>query len=198
DARPMPEPAARSDLGPDLRRNLDDQTQLGPLLLLRQGVALDRRRESALRGEAELVDRRVLRRNLDAALELVLRLELAALRRYEAEHDLLLALRQEAERLESAGALVVPLHEEAVDLEFVQHRFRDEVVAPFGGPGRAEVATAHVRRHAHTLGPRGQRLVDVEDVLQVLTLWIAANRRDVLALMRVVHVREARVVELEV
>src|SRR5437667_348826 len=82
-----------------LLRYRGEQTQLGPLLLPCQDVALDRRRESALRGEAELVDRRVLRRSLDAALELVLRLELAALRRHEAEHDLLLALRQEAERL---------------------------------------------------------------------------------------------------
>ncbi len=36
------------------------------------------------------------------------------------------------------------------------------------------------------------------DVLDVLALWIAADGADVLALTRVVHVREARVVELEI
>src|SRR4051812_21799220 len=88
-------------LAPDLLRGLDDQAELRPLLVLRQLVALDRRGEAALRGQAELLERRVLRRLLDATLQLVLRLELAALRRHEAEHDLLLALRQEAERLEA-------------------------------------------------------------------------------------------------
>ena len=43
-----------------------------------------------------------------------------------------------------------------------------------------------------------ERLVDVVDVLDVLALGVAADRRDVVALVRVVHVREARVVELEV
>ena len=41
-------------------------------------------------------------RLLDPPLQLVLRLELAALRRHEAEHDLLVALREEAQRLEAA------------------------------------------------------------------------------------------------
>ena len=47
-------------------------------------------------------------------------------------------------------------------------------------------------------GRSGERLVDVVDVLDVLPLGVAADRGDVLALVRVVHVREARVVELEV
>ena len=51
---------------------------------------------------------------------------------------------------------------------------------------------------AHALGPVRERLVDVADVLDVLALGVAADRGDVLALVRVVHVREARVVELEI
>ena len=82
----------------------------------RERVALDGRREAALRRQAELLDRRELRRLVDPPLQLVLRLELAALRRHEPEHDLLVALRQEAQRLEAARPLVVPLHEEPVDL----------------------------------------------------------------------------------
>jgi hypothetical protein len=84
-------------------------------------------------------------RLLDAALELVLGLELAALGRDEAEHDDL-AVRDEAQRLEAAGARVVPLHEEAVDVELAEQRLRHEVVAALGDPRRAEVALAHVRR----------------------------------------------------
>ena len=108
----------------------------------REHVALDRRREAALRREAQLLERRVPRRLLDAPLQLVLRLELAALRRHEPEHDLLLALRQEAQRLEAARALVVPLHEEAVDVELVEQRLGDEVVAALRRPRRLEVAAA--------------------------------------------------------
>jgi len=64
----------------------------------------------------------VLRRLFDPSLQVVLRLELASLRRHEPDHDLLLALRQEAQRLEATGALVVPLHEETVHLELAQQR----------------------------------------------------------------------------
>ena len=60
-------------------------------------------------------------------------LELAALRRHEAEHDDL-PLRHEAQRLEAAGALVVVLEEEAVDVELVEERLGDEVVAALGHP----------------------------------------------------------------
>ena len=172
--------------------------ELRPLLVLGEHVALDGRGEAALRREAELLERRVLRGLLDAALQLVLRLELAALRRHEAEHDLLVALRQEAQRLEAARALVVPLHEEPVHLELVQELFCDEVVAALGRPGGAEVAAAHVGRHGHPGRAVGQRFVDVTDVLDVLALGVAADRGDVVPLMRVVHVREARVVELQV
>src|SRR5205085_11313047 len=120
-----------------------------PLLVLGQLVALDSRREPALGREAQLLDRRVLRRLVDASLQLVLRLELAGLRRHEAEHDLLVALWQEAQRLETARALVVPFHEEAVDLQLGEERLGDEVVAALSRPRGAKVAAAHVRRDAH-------------------------------------------------
>ena len=44
---------------PDFLGDLDDQPQLRQLLLFGQQVALDGRREAALRREAELIDRRV-------------------------------------------------------------------------------------------------------------------------------------------
>ena len=52
----------RAGLAPDLVRDLDDQLELGQLLVDRQAVALLGRGEAALAGEAELVDVDVLRR----------------------------------------------------------------------------------------------------------------------------------------
>ena len=94
----------------------------------RELVALERRGEAALRREAELVDVDVTRCLFDPSLQLVLRLELAALRGHEPEHGDL-SLRQEAERLEAAGALVVPLEEVPIDFELVEEGLGDEVVA---------------------------------------------------------------------
>src|SRR6478609_9048487 len=91
---------------PDLARDLDDQAQLRALRLDRDVVAVHRAREAALRRQAELLERDVLRRLVDAALEVVLRFELAELGRHEAEHDRL-ALRQEAQRLEVTAARIV-------------------------------------------------------------------------------------------
>ena len=96
-------------------------------LLDRQRVAVDRRGEAALGREAELVEVDELRGLLDPAFEEVLGLELAALGGDQAEHDDL-ALGHEAQRLEAAGACVVPLHEEAVDVELVEQRLGDEVI----------------------------------------------------------------------
>src|SRR6266540_3964611 len=69
---------------PDFLGDLDDQPQLRPLVVLREEVALDRRREAALRRQTELLERRVLGRLFDPPLQLFLRLELAVLRRHEA------------------------------------------------------------------------------------------------------------------
>src|ERR1700733_11614340 len=96
---------------PDLLGDLDDEAKLVPLLLLGEVVALAGGGEAALRGQAELVDVRVLGGLLDPALDEVLGLKLAALAGDDAEHDPL-ALGQVAQRLEAAGALGGPLAEE--------------------------------------------------------------------------------------
>ncbi|HEY2936524.1 MAG TPA: hypothetical protein VGJ25_07980, partial [Gaiellaceae bacterium] len=70
----------------------------------------------------------------------------------------------------------------------MEQRLGDVVVAAGGHPARPEVAAAYVRRHRHPLGPPAQRLVDAVDVLDVLALRVAADRGDVRALVRVVHV----------
>src|SRR6188472_195335 len=50
---------------PDLGGDLDDEGQLRHLLVVAERVAVHRRRETALRREAELVERRVRARFLD-------------------------------------------------------------------------------------------------------------------------------------
>src|ERR1700750_1964792 len=86
---------------PDLRCGLDDQVELGDLLVARQRVALDRRREPTLPRQAQLVDRDVLRGLVDAALEQVLALELGSLGRNQAQHHELV-LGHEPQRLKAA------------------------------------------------------------------------------------------------
>src|ERR1700689_5815686 len=113
---------------PDLGGGVDDQGELVPLLLLGEVVALLGRGEAALGRQAELVEVGVLGGLVDAALDEVLGLELAALAGDDAEHDPL-ALGQVAERLEAAPALVVPLAEETGHVEGVEQRGGDEVGA---------------------------------------------------------------------
>src|SRR3954465_6198458 len=192
-----PPPAARRGLGPHLARGLDDERELGPLLVLGQRVALDGRGEAALAREAELLDIDVAAGLLDAALEVVLALEVAALGRHQAEDDLL-ARGHEAQRLEAPRAGVVVLEEEAVDGEVVEQRLGDVVVAALGHPRGLEVAAAQVHGDRHALGAAVERLVDVADVVLVEGLRVAAGVGGEVRVLGVVEVGEARVVELQV
>ena len=183
--------------GPDVGGDVDDEGQLGDLLVVGQHVALDRRGEAALGRQAQLLERHVLRRLVDASLERVLVLERARLGRDEAEHDHL-ARRHEAQRFEPARARVVVLQKEPVDVQLGEQRLGHEVVATLGRPRRAEVAPAHVRRDVHARRPVAQGGVDVADVGLVLVLRVAALRGDHRPLRGVVEVGEAGVVELQV
>ena len=62
---------------PDGFRDLLDKAQFVPLLLLRQEVSLLGRGEAALRAEAELIERDVLRRLVDAGDNILLLFERA-------------------------------------------------------------------------------------------------------------------------
>src|SRR6516164_1454420 len=64
---------------PDLVGEFDDHAQFRPLLLLGQDVAFLGRGEAALRRQAELFGRSEFARFLDAAFDVVLLLERAAL-----------------------------------------------------------------------------------------------------------------------
>src|SRR5918998_2271273 len=160
---------------PDLLGGLDDERQLGDLLVAGQRVALHGRGEAALRGQGQLLQRHVAGGLVDAPLEVVPALQLRALGGDQAQDDAL-ARRHEAQRLESPGAGVVVLQEEPVDLQAAEEGLRDEVVTALGDPGRAEVAAAHVRGDRQPLRAAGQRGVDLPDVALVLVLGVAPLR----------------------
>src|SRR5487761_1416759 len=138
-------PASRANerrrSAPHLARHLDDEADLGHFVVERDLVALDGAREAALRREGELVQGRIARRLVDAALQLVLALEPADFGGDEAEHDDL-ALGQEAQRTKIARARIVIFEEEAVDVDLVEERFGDRVIAALGDPRALEIAAA--------------------------------------------------------
>src|SRR5262249_21724215 len=68
-------PIGRCELSPHVARDLDDQLQLGFLLIDAERVAFGVAGEAALRAERELFDRHELRRLVDAPFDVVLVLE---------------------------------------------------------------------------------------------------------------------------
>jgi hypothetical protein len=68
-------------IGPHLFRDLNDELELLPLLVLGQDVALLGRGEAALRRQRELIERREFRGLVEPPLDVVLLLQRAALRR---------------------------------------------------------------------------------------------------------------------
>src|SRR3990170_1691359 len=170
---------------PDLLDRLDDEPELGGLLLGGQVISLHGRREPALRRETDLVDVDEPCRLLDAPLQLVLRLELTGLGGDEPEHDDL-PLGQEPKRLEAARSLVVELDEEPVDVQPAEERLTDEVVAPLGRPGRAVVAAAHVGGDRHSRRLVGDYLVEPLDEQEMEVIGIVAARSDLRPLSGIV------------
>ncbi len=77
---------------------------------------------------------RKLGRLVDPALEFVLALELAVFGGHEAEHGDF-ALRQEAERLEAAGAGAVIFEVVNVDIDAIEQQLSDRIVTAFCNPG---------------------------------------------------------------
>src|SRR5580704_2945438 len=131
---------------PHLFGDLDHHPQLRPLLLLGEHVALFGGSKAALRRETELIEGGELGRLVDAAFDVVLLFQLAGFCRDQPEHNDLVALGQEAQRLETAGARGVVFEEIAVVVQLPEQNFGDRLVAAFGNPGRAEIAAADMRR----------------------------------------------------
>src|SRR5262249_31412867 len=106
--------AGESLLTPYLVGQFDDRPELRPLLVFREGVSLPGRGAAALGAERQLVERDVFGRLVDAALYVGFLLQRAGLRGDEAQHHGLVALGDEAQRLEPAGAVGVVFEEIAV------------------------------------------------------------------------------------
>src|SRR5215469_1375169 len=149
-----------SSSSPDLVGEFDDHAQFRPLLFLGQDVAFLGRSEAALWREAELLERSEFARFFDAALDIVLLLERAALGGDEAKYDDLVALGQETQRLEAAGALGVVFEKIAVVVDLAQQRLRHRLVAAFRNPRRAEIAAADMGGDSHVGGLGLERGVD--------------------------------------
>ena len=135
------------------------QLELRDLFLDGHDVAADAAGEAALRAERELFERRELCRFVDPALQLILALELAVLGRHQAENRDL-ALRQEAQRFETASARTVVFEIVDVDVDAVEQQFGDRVVTAFRDPRAGEIAAAQMHRHYHVLRRVLDRLVE--------------------------------------
>src|SRR6266850_720260 len=138
-------PKRRGILTPDLSGDLDHQLQLAALVVLADAVADLAACETALRRDAEILERDVLRRGCDFSFQLVLALQPGGFCRNQPQHDPL-ALRHETQRLEAAGAPGVVLEKEAVHLRLAEHRLGHRVVAALGHPHAGVVAAAGVQR----------------------------------------------------
>src|SRR5689334_15384426 len=150
----------RSMSFPNLVGQFHDHAQLRPLLLFRQHVAFLGGSEAALWRQAKLIEGDVARRLVDAALDLVLLLQRAALRGDEAEHQLLLALGKESQRLEAAGAIGVVFKEIAVDLDRVEQPLGHRLVATLRDPGGTEIAAARMHGDRQVRWLAGERAID--------------------------------------
>src|SRR5204862_8135427 len=113
---------------PGPARGVDEQLELAPLVVPRDLVSRGDRGEAALRAEGQAIDGDVFRRLVDPPEEIVLRLELRGLRGDQAEDDGLV-LRDEAKRLEAAGALAVVLQEKPIVPKPPEGLLRDPAVA---------------------------------------------------------------------
>src|SRR5476651_2727572 len=107
-----------SVLHPDFFGDFHDHLELSPLLVLGQNVAFLGGSEAALWRQTKLVEIDELGGLIDEALELVLGFKPPAFRGDEPEHHGL-ALGDEAQRLESAGAVAVVFQEITVHIDRV-------------------------------------------------------------------------------
>ena len=182
---------------PHVVGDLDDEAELGHLVVVGELIALDGGRESALRRQAQLIERHIARRLVDPSPELILALELRTLGSDQSQNDLF-ALGHEPQRFEAAGTGVVVFEEEPVDLKLVEEGFGHVVVAALGGPRGAEVASAQVGGDRHGGWPGRQGGVDLADVAEVLAAGVVAPPGQHGALNRIIQIGQAGVVELEV
>ena len=134
---------------------------------------------------------------VDAALQLVLGLELAQLGRDQPQHHHL-ALRHEAQRLEIARALVVVFEEISGDVHAVEQGLGHRLVAALGNPGALEVAATEMHAHRHVLGARLDRIIYQLSVGRRQRRRILADVLDLLAQVWIAEIGEIDLVDLQI
>src|SRR5690349_8538067 len=187
-----------SKTAPYLVRQFDDYAQLGPLFIFRQNISLLGRGKAALRRQAKLIKRDKFRRFINAAFDVVFRLEPAALRCNEAEDKLLLALGEIAQRLETAGAITIVFQEIAIEVGFAEQLFGHETVAAFGDPGGTKLAAARMHGDRHIRRFAFERRIGHARVDRGQLVRIVAALARLLALFEIAHHRPGSIVELQV
>src|SRR5439155_6979291 len=128
---------------PNRLRGPDDDLELAALVLDRNAVSQDRRRETALRTQRQALEGDEAAGLSHAPFETLDGLHSRRLRRDEAE-DHGLVLRDLRECVERAGALVVVLEEEAFGADAAEDRARDRVVRAGREPAASLVPAADV------------------------------------------------------
>src|SRR5436309_7412378 len=128
---------------PNRLRGPDDDLELAALVLDRNAVSQDRRRETALRTQRQTLEGDDAARLSQAPFEALDGLHPRRLRRDEAE-DHRLVLRDLPQRVERAGALVIVLEEETLGADVAEDRARDRVVRPGREPAASLVPAAEV------------------------------------------------------
>jgi len=140
---------------PNLLRHLDNQPELGSLVLHRQLIAEHGAGKAALWTDTELVERNVLACLVDAALQIIGAFQLAGLGGNQSQVQPLSA-RQIAERRKITGPRRVELQEVAIDFQLVEQYFGDRIVTAFRHPGAGEVTATKMRADLH----RGRTIFD--------------------------------------
>src|SRR5688572_2687772 len=179
-------------------RHLHHQLELATRVVLRHRLAAAAAaREAALRADAELLERNVLGSLVDLALQLVFGFQVWRLGTHQAK-DHPLALRYETQGREVAGALGVVFEAVDADVELVEQRLGDRLVAALGHPGAFQVAAAQMNRHRHALGPRGDAFIEEMRIARGQLVGVLAARFHVLAGVHVAVARQRGIVELQV
>src|SRR5215831_15535681 len=182
---------------PHLARGLDDEAELGELAFLVHRVAADAAGKSALRAQCELLQRGVLARLVDAALELVLRFEPGALGRDQTE-DGYLVPGQKTQRFKAAGARAVILEKIAVHVDFVENELSDRLVAAVRHPRAGEIAAAQMHAYRHVTRPILDRGIEELGVAPRQRGRVLADIGDLLAQLRIAQIGEVDLVDLQI
>src|SRR5262249_25666764 len=152
-----------SGRAPNIVGDVDDEAKLAALVVDSDRVADVVAGKPALRAQEELFERDELGGFIDPAFERVARLERRILAGEEAEDDAL-AVRDEAQGLEAAGARRVVFEEEDVRVEFLEQGRCHKIVAAFGAPMAAGIAPADVQADGHAGGPLCHRAIEQADI----------------------------------